>query len=221
MPYPRAVSYAPVFPGLQSLAGATTLTETHAPTTDDIELIRMAQRGDVSAFEVLVNRYRRRAFFVAMGYLQRREDALDAVQDAFLRAFRAIKTFDLERTFYPWFYKILQNLCFSKLRTRYRAKEQSLDQHEEGEPRWELPDFSMNPELEVGRAELRSRLKRAISELRPNDREILILQHFQDCSYQEIADILGIPIGTVMSRLFNARKRLREKIEDYLNLDES
>lgn len=177
----------------------------------------MSQDGDVAAFEVLVNRYRERAYFVAYGYLHNREDALDAVQDAFLRAFKAIKTFDLERQFYPWMYKILKNLCFSKLRKRYRKREYSIDAREEGEQPWELPDFTMNPEVEVHRGELRSRLKKAISELRPNDREIIVLQHFQGCSYQEIAEILGIPIGTVMSRLFHARRRLREKIEDYLN----
>ena len=176
----------------------------------------MAQDGDVAAFEVLVNRYRKRIYFVALGYLQSREDALDAVQDAFFRAYRAIKTFDLERAFYPWIYKIAKNLCLSKLRTRYRAKEYSIDQGEEDEQSWELPDCSLSPELEVGRAELRSKLKEAISQLSANDREIIVLQHFQECSYQEIADILEIPIGTVMSRLFHARQKLKDIMEPYV-----
>ncbi len=179
----------------------------------------MAQGGDVAAFEVLVGRYRRRAFVVALGYLTSREDALDAVQDAFLHSFRGIHTFDLSRPFYPWFYRILKNLCISRIRRRYRAKEVSLDRREEGDRAWELPDFRFTPDGGVLKGELRSRLKAAFSELKPNDREILILQHFQDCSYKEIAEILDIPIGTVMSRLFHARKRLEEKIRGYLKPD--
>lgn len=193
------------------------MTEPDAPSIDDAELIGKAKEGDVAAFEVLVKRYRHRAFFVARGYLHSRDDALDAVQEAFLRSFRHIDRFELGREFYPWLYKILKNLCLSKIRGRYRAREHSLDRRDEDEQPWELPDFTLNPEVQAGHGELRSRLKKAISELRPNDREILVLQHLQGCSYQEIAEILDIPIGTVMSRLFYARRRLREKIEDYLN----
>jgi RNA polymerase sigma-70 factor (ECF subfamily) len=177
----------------------------------------MARKGNLAAFEVLVSRYRNRAYLVAVGYLRNRDDALDAVQEAFLRCFRALPKFDLERRFYPWLHRILKNLCLSHLRKRYRARQYSLDQGEEDEPRWELPDFRMNPELEVGRGELRSHLKAAFAELRAKDREILVLKHFQDLSYKEIADILGIPIGTVMSRLFHARRRLKERMDAYLH----
>lgn len=184
---------------------------------DESELIEKAQHGNLAAFEVLVSRFRTRTYLVAVGYLQNRDDALDAVQEAYLRCFRALASFEIGKPFYPWLHRILKNTCLSQIRRRYRARHLSLDRAEEDEQPWELPDFRMNPEIEVSRGELRREMKRAFSKLRPKDREIIVLKHFQDLSYQEIADILRIPIGTVMSRLFHARRRLRENLDRYLN----
>ena len=190
--------------------------DARASVPPDEELIRRVQEGDLGAFETLANRYRSKAYMVCYGYLRNREDCLDVLQEALLRSFRAIRRFDTSKSFYPWFYKILKNLCFSRIRTRYRRRHHSLDGRDPDDVPWELPDTTTNPETAVHRDELRSHLAQAMSELRPKDREIILLKHFQDQSYQEMADALGIPIGTVMSRLFHARARLRKTLEKYL-----
>ena len=168
------------------------------------QAIMACQRGSRDAFEVVVNAYMRRAYFAALALVGNREDALDISQEAFVKAYRAIRRFDPQRPFYPWFYRIVRNLCFDWLRKRANRPRSGLIA--------EIPDSRANPEALAHRDEIREGVWRAVHRLGEKDREIIVLRHFQHMSYREIAEALGIPQGTVMSRLFTARSRLRGEL---------
>lgn len=185
-----------------------------AAESSDILIIREVQSGHRQAFESLVRKYMRRAHGIAMQFVQNSEDALDLSQDAFLKSFRAVDRFDTSQSFFPWFYKILRNTCLSFLKRRGLVKSFSLSAAGEGEPDYELVDESApSPHAILAGGELREEFWKAFARLSLREREILALRHFQDMSYQQIAETLEIPIGTVMSRLYHARRRLRERLE--------
>lgn len=189
--------------------------DVYYPSVDvesDAALSRRARAGDSEAFGVLVNRYMRRAYVHALGIVRSREDALDLSQEAFVRAYRARHTLDPDRAFYAWLYQILRRLCFNFLRdTRTRARlrdAHAADWFVAAAPR---PDS--NPAREAERAEERRRVSRAIQRLPRREREVLVLKEFEELTYRQIAEALDIPIGTVMSRLYAARKRLAESLD--------
>lgn len=163
---------------------------------NDAATVQRCLEGEPDAFRTLVERYQGRALGHALAITRDRDDAQDAVQDAFLNAHRALHTFDTERVFYAWFYAILRNCCYKLLARR----------------RTELVDHSARLDLlEAPGVPVEDRLaiERALAALSPGDREIVLLRHLDGLSYAELAAALEIPIGTVMSRLFNARKRVR------------
>ncbi|MGB9692606.1 MAG: RNA polymerase sigma factor [Candidatus Sumerlaeaceae bacterium] len=174
------------------------------------EIIRRVQEGDREAFEELVNAYKRKAYYTAMSFVNNHEDALDLSQDAFVKAFKAIKTFDLNSPFFPWFYKIIKNHCLNYIKKSSRMRNDSIDELEE-EQYMQFREHRPNPREQFEQNQQREQLWEAINRLKPDFREIIIMKHFHNHSYKEIADALNIPIGTVMSRLFNARQELREK----------
>lgn len=181
------------------------------PCPEEKELIAAAKRGDKAAFGVLVKAYQRQAYGAAYSFAGNRDDALDLAQDAFVRAYRAIKRFDLALPFYPWFHRILRNVCLNHLKRRNRRKESSLEQLMEvgfdAEQEGRLPDDKAHL-LDLKRA-----IKQGMAQLSVEHREVLYLRHFQDLSYGEIAECLGIPQGTVMSRLHGARKSLKKRLQ--------
>jgi RNA polymerase sigma-70 factor (ECF subfamily) len=135
------------------------------------------------------------------------EAARDLSQEAFLRVFRALRRFDPSRPFYPWFHQILRRLCLDHLRRR----RQRVSLEVVGDRLVGADARSVSRRLE--RQEARQRVLEAMEKLSESDREILVLREFQGCTYREIAEILGIPRGTVMSRLYYARRRLRALLE--------
>jgi len=183
-----------------------------APNTDEEErgLIVRCQGGDQTAFEPLVRRYKRRAAGFALGWTGNHDDALDLSQEAFARAYGALSRFDPDRPFYPWFHRILKNLCLNYLRRKTIRREVPLEDVGPRADRAPLPDVAAD------RSELRAAVWAAIRRLREQDREILILREFQDLTYAEIASVLDIPRGTVMSRLHHARLRLRDQLVPYV-----
>ena len=157
---------------------------------DDQEAIRRCKTGERDAFRYLVDAYQSQALRHALAVLGELEEARDATQEAFLDAFRALDGFDESRRFYPWLYTILRNRCFKAAAARR-------DRHAECLESVELvaPARGLSPEEGLT-------LERALRGLSSEDREILLLRHFDGLSYEELSDWLGVPSGTVMSRLF-------------------
>jgi RNA polymerase sigma-70 factor (ECF subfamily) len=183
---------------------------------DDGSLISRCQNGDTQAFGEIVEKYMQRAYYTARGLVGSREDALDLSQDAFVRAYRSIGKFKPGTgCFFTWYYKILRHLCFNFLRDRAKHA-RSFSHLDEQELLLHIPDEAHNPTAIAEMEEAKEALWRAISALRDHEREIIILKDFQDMSYREISETLDCPIGTVMSRLFNARKQLRQSMTQYL-----
>lgn len=160
--------------------------------------------GDKKALGKLVERHKKLAYRLALGLVGNKDDAFDISQEAFLRVYRSAATFDHAQPFLPWFYTIISNLCKTWLRKRKRYEYRAVD----------LDDVSFllvdpnTPDRALENKEIIDRLRQALMELPFKDREIITLQHFRGLSYDEIADLLKIPRGTVMSRLYYARKKL-------------
>jgi RNA polymerase sigma-70 factor (ECF subfamily) len=148
------------------------------------------------------------AYYIALGLVGNREDALELSQEAFIRAYRNIKQVKPDRKFFPWFYQILKNLCISHLRKRKYRQAGSLDV--EGCPEVEATAACFSPEEVAARNERKDRVWQAIGQLDEKHREVIILRHFQNMSYDEIAEALFCNKGTVTSRLYYARKKLEE-----------
>jgi RNA polymerase sigma-70 factor (ECF subfamily) len=177
---------------------------------EDRELVIKAKQGDEKAFELLVKRYMRRAYFMALGLVGNHEDALDLSQEAFVKCYRALSRYDERFTFYAWFYTILRNHALTFLRKRKRRRRTFVDVSEEV-LEWRDPD-GQTPESSLEREEFSKEVWRAIMELDPEHREIIVLSHFENLQYEEIAALLGCPMGTVKSRLYRARAALNEKL---------
>jgi RNA polymerase sigma-70 factor (ECF subfamily) len=179
-------------------------------------LLLAAKRGDRAAFGRLVSMHQKRAYAAAYAIVGNSQDALELAQEGFARAFKAMARFDTTQPFYPWLYRIVKNACLNHLKKKRRHGEVSLDS---------LVESGFSPVAEVAtpwqvaaRCEARSEIWRAIEQLPAMHREILVLRHFEDLSYKEIAECLEIAPGTVMSRLHAARKKLREVLEASSNI---
>jgi RNA polymerase sigma-70 factor (ECF subfamily) len=173
---------------------------------DESDITR-ALRGDPGGFADLMRRYQGRAYAIALGLCGNHDDAMDAVQKAFIRIHRSLGRFRLGEPFFPWFYRIVRNAALNQRRDEGRHK---------GDVPLEWvtrPDHQPSP-LELAEAdELKTRLWEGIEQLSAELREVFLLYHFQGLRYREIAVALDVPIGTVMSRLHAARLRLRQAIE--------
>jgi RNA polymerase sigma-70 factor (ECF subfamily) len=176
-----------------------------ATGSDEAAWIECCQKGHRRAFEPLVRRYGPLAYGFALRMVRDPEEAKDLSQEAFLRVFRNMHKFDKSRPFYPWFVTILRNLCLSHLRRRRPTV--ALE---------DVPPAKIASERTGLSPELRIGLKRALAALSEGDREIVILKDFQDLTYEDISRILSIPRGTVQSRLYYARRRLRDRLNGVL-----
>ena len=182
------------------------------------QLMAATKAGDRDAFDRLVDLVRPRAFHSAHSLVGSREDAFDMAQEAFLKTYRARETYRETEPFLPWFHRILRNTCFSFLRKSKRVKKVSLTgKADEDEGDWEMEGLEPAPHAGVENEELHGVFWTALNKLGANDREMLALRHFQELTYKEIAELLEIPEGTVMSRLFHARRHLREHLNPHLN----
>jgi RNA polymerase sigma-70 factor (ECF subfamily) len=183
------------------------------------QLMNASKAGDEAAFDQLVTKLSDRAYGVARNLVGSKEDARDLCQEAFMKTWRARTTFRDGDPFLPWFHRILRNTCFSFLRKRGRIKRSSLSAGKEDNgdaSDWDLVDEGPGPTSGPERDETKALFWEAMTRLSARDREILVLRQFQDLSYREIAHALGVPEGTVMSRLYHARRRLREFLEPHL-----
>lgn len=175
-------------------------------------LIQRCKAGDKDAFRILVEHYKKPAYSFAFSYVRCADDALAVSQDAFVRAWNAIGTFLEGRKFGPWLFSIVKNLSINHIEKKKSLREISLDNAME-ESGFDLPSPGDDPHTELERKELSRLVWRAIMSLKDEHREILVLKHMQDMSYHEIGETLGIPEGTVMSRLYYARLELKQKLD--------
>ena len=195
-------------------------------TVLDSTLVERVRSGDKSAFEVLMHRYEDRVFRLAVGMLKNREDAMDAVQDAFLNVYRKIDTFRGESAFSTWLYKISLNSVYMKLRSRTRHQQtESLDDLEAildpGKTRILMPPrgWSERADDTLLRKELSLKLREAVDALPEEYRAIFNLREVEELSNQEIADILGLGLAATKTRLHRARLFLRQRLSKYLQGD--
>jgi RNA polymerase sigma-70 factor (ECF subfamily) len=180
---------------------------------EDREAVRRVQAGETEAFEVLVEKYRRKTFRLAFSVLRDQEEALDVAQEAFVKAFRSLPKFKGDSAFYTWLFRITMNLALDRRRQRI-TRTRSMGGEDVAPEEWERTAVAgdPSPDEEAVGAERRSRIARALESLPEHHRSIIILSDIEGLSYREIAEVLAIPMGTVMSRLHNARKRLREAL---------
>ena len=190
---------------------------------DDFDLVKRCQRGEAVAFDELVTKYRSKVFSMIYGMVQNEQDAWDLAQDGFLKAWRSIHRFKGQSSFYTWLYRIMTNVTIDALRRKNFRSDTEFDDRVppiEVEPGSRTTPSSVPlPDLTMERAEVRQRIESAINKLSPEHRAVIVMKEIQELQYNEIAEILGCSIGTVMSRLFYARKKLQTLLKDvYENL---
>lgn len=186
----------------------------------DEELIARTRKGDRAAFQGLVEKYQRRIYAVAYGLLGNREDALDAVQEAFIKAYKSIDRFKGKSGFYTWLYRIATNAAIDLGRKQSRRGEVEFREEIESEqetgsyPVMPMPE---NPADELMKRELGELIEDAIAKLPPDQRTAVVLREIEGLSYREIAKVMKCSQGTVMSRLHYGRKKLQELLEPHLD----
>ena len=184
---------------------------------DDRNLVDRAKHGDREAFATLVRRHQARAFNVAYQMVRNREDALDISQEAFARAYTSLPTFKGEASFATWLHRIVINLAIDSLRRRRVTGTASYDDtravSEAHEAELSTPD---DPATALESKQVRALLARGIAELPPAQRAVLVLREVEGMTYEEISRAIGCSLGTVMSRLFYARRRLQQVLKKHL-----
>jgi RNA polymerase sigma-70 factor (ECF subfamily) len=189
---------------------------------DDPALVRAAQRGDEQAFRKLVERYHRRVVQLALGMTKDPDEAMDIAQETFVKVHRYLPSFKGGSSFYTWTYRIAMNLCLDAQRRRGRFERVDLEQSAEAEieAAMDPPSAALaGPQRQALNAELRDKIEEALASLSENHRAILLLRELEGLSYEELAKVLAIRKGTVMSRLFHARLKMQNKLREYLGQD--
>src|SRR5256714_5872113 len=189
------------------------------PDVSELELVKRSQEGDTAAFDELVTRYRTRVFGMIYNMVHNEQDAWDLAQDSFVKAWRSIARFRGKSSFYTWLYRIVMNVTIDWLRKK-QVKGAGLEfddavQLREVNPASKtLPRAEALPHERMERNEIRTRIDQAIAQLSTEHRAVILMKEMEDMQYHEIAETLGCSIGTVMSRLFYARKKLQNLLRD-------
>ncbi len=192
-------------------------TKPEKPAVPDEKLVRRSQRGDMVAFEELLARHRDKIYARAFSMKRNEEDAVDLSQEAWVKGWQRLKQFHGDSSFVTWMTRIVINLCLDQLRKHKRQRAESiehLDQELGGVER-QMPTVTVNPTEGLERSELRARIDRALKLLSHEHRTVLILHEFEDLEYKEIAKRMECSIGTVMSRLFYARRKMANLMASY------
>jgi RNA polymerase sigma-70 factor, ECF subfamily len=185
-------------------------------SAEDQTLVRAARRGDMAAFEELVARHRDRIYARAYSMMRNEEEAVDLSQEAWVKGWQRLRQFQGESSFGTWMTRVVINLCLDQLRKQKRQRTESIEgmSEESGGVERQMPVVTVNPTAGLERAELRQRIERAMEQLSYEHRTVLVLNEFEDMDYKEIAKTMGCSIGTVMSRLFYARRKLAALLAD-------
>jgi RNA polymerase sigma-70 factor, ECF subfamily len=185
--------------------------------TSEAEIIARCQKGDEDALRELFNRYHQKVYRIAYGVVRQREDALDVVQDVFLKLFRSIRNYKGDSRFYTYLYRMTMNAAIDHTRKTGKVIPFSLDEEGAPEPA-ERPEQA--PDRLLLRKELDGKIQEALSRLPDDQRAALLFREVEGLSYQEIAEAMGCSIGTVMSRLHYGRKKAQRWLKEYLNAEE-
>ncbi|MEO8439688.1 MAG: sigma-70 family RNA polymerase sigma factor [Spartobacteria bacterium] len=196
----------------------TEATEAEADVPE-LELVRKAQEGDTEAFDQLVGRFRNRVFGMIYNMVHNEQDAWDLSQDSFVKAWKSIARFRGQSSFYTWIYRIVMNVTIDWLRKKQvkgtGAEFDDAIQLKEIDPASRtVPHADALPHERMQHQEIRRRIDLAIAQLSPEHRAVILMKEIEDMQYHEIAESLGCSIGTVMSRLFYARKKLQNLLRD-------
>jgi RNA polymerase sigma-70 factor, ECF subfamily len=196
--------------------------------TDDLTLVKRVKSGDQRAFRLLVERYQRKVYSVALGMVKDREEAMDVSQEAFVKVYKYLDHFKGDSSFYTWLYRITTNICIDVIRKRGAAKGDAIEFDESvqvdlGEAQIGAlgSRLGTNPQKSALRKELAAKIEEALQAVPEKHRAILLLREVEGMSYEDLARTLEIPKGTVMSRLFHARAKVQKILSEYLELDEA
>ncbi len=180
--------------------------------TTDNEIIRRVIDGDQRAYAELVERHKDRAMTLAVRMLKNRSEAEEALQDAFVRAYRALPSFERKSSFSTWFYRIVFNVCSSALNKRGSNNLLSIDVENDDDMKIEIPSEDEEPDIELESKEFSEIVRKEISVMEESYSSILTMFFLQEMSYEEIISVTGLPLGTVKNRLFRARIQLRTAV---------
>ena len=180
---------------------------------DELAAIERCRKGSPRAFEFIVERYKKQSYSIALGLVGNHEDALDLSQEAFVRAYKNINMLSSGSKFFPWFYQILKNLCFTHLKKRRIRHASSLHNTDSDDAPIPASGDWFSPHAVLERTETKDLVWNAIGRLSNKHREVIILRHFENFSYEQIAAALNCTKGSVMSRLYHARKKLKNYLE--------
>ena len=191
---------------------------------DDGDLVDAARAGDADAFRTLFERYHRRAYSLAYGVVHNADDALDVVQDAFIKAHKYLDKFEGTSSFYTWLYRIVMNLAIDHLRKHRKSRAVDFSDTAGREDDAAVGDEALLPKIlgaNPGRAlvdkEIRGRIEDALAELSDNHRAVLVMRELEGLSYEEMAQVMGCSKGTIMSRLFHERKNMQRRLLDLVD----
>lgn len=187
----------------------------HSAAPDDA-LVRAARAGDMTAFEELVVRHRDKIYARAYTMMRNEEEAVDLSQEAWVKAWQRLVQFQGESSFTTWMTRIVINLCLDELRKKKRQRSESIEElnEESGGVERQMPVVTINPTERLERAELRKRIDEALGKLSEAHRTVLVLHEFEHMEYKNIAKTMNCSIGTVMSRLFYARRKMASLLQD-------
>jgi RNA polymerase sigma-70 factor, ECF subfamily len=192
------------------------MTEKDYSSAEDPKLVKAAQQGDMAAFEELVARHRDKIYARALSMMRNEEEAIDLSQEAWVKGWQRLRQFQGEASFGTWMTRIVINLCLDQLRKQKRQRTESIEamDEESGGVERHMPVLTINPTAGLERGELRQRIDKAMSQLSYEHRTVLILHEFEEMEYKQIAETMNCSIGTVMSRLFYARRKLAALLAD-------
>lgn len=192
------------------------MAETAYSSVEDAALVRAAQKGDTDAFEELVARHRDKIYARAFSMMRHEDEAIDLSQEAWVKGWQRLAQFQGDSSFATWMTRIVINLCLDALRKQRRRRIESIEEmdDESGGVERQMPAIITNPTERLERGELRQRIDQALAQMSNEHRTVLVLHEFEEMEYKEIAKAMDCSIGTVMSRLFYARRRLAALLAD-------
>jgi RNA polymerase sigma-70 factor, ECF subfamily len=188
----------------------------------DLDLVRRVQNGDALAFRALFDRYNRRVFAVALGVVKNQDDALDVMQEAFIKVHKHIGSFQGTSSFYTWMYRIVMNLAIDQVRRGRKVVDfdERLNRDDAAGDGALLPVVTgEDPSEDLTRQELSAKIQAALEQLPEYHRAVIMLREVEEMSYEDMSRVLNVPKGTIMSRLFHARRKMQEQLASYVGRD--